>query len=330
MNLDNKKFDLLFKGEIKKIEKTFSTIYMSEKPLMLYEPINYILRGGGKRIRPFLVLVSAKAVGSDFKKVYNAALAVEILHNFTLVHDDIMDNSATRRGRPTLHIRNNVDTAILAGDIMAALAYESILKDCCADAKKVLSIFTNAIIEICEGQGYDKEFETQKVVSIKKYKTMIYKKTAALLEMCCLIGASLGKGTTKEIKALGNYGKYLGMAFQIQDDLLDITADEKELGKPVGGDLAEGKKTYLFLKALEKASGKEKNMLLKVIKNKGIERKEIKDYKALYEKLGVLEDAKKEIKYYTSKAVASLGVLKSKNEIELLKWLALTLLQRNK
>jgi len=330
MNLDNKKFDLLFKGEIKKIEKTFSTIYMSEKPSMLYEPINYILRGGGKRIRPFLVLVSAKAVGSDFKKVYNAALAVEILHNFTLVHDDIMDNSATRRGRPTLHIRNNVDTAILAGDIMAALAYESILKDCCADAKKVLSIFTNAIIEICEGQGYDKEFETQKVVSIKKYKTMIYKKTAALLEMCCLIGASLGKGTTKEIKALGNYGKYLGMAFQIQDDLLDITADEKELGKPVGGDLAEGKKTYLFLKALEKASGKEKNMLLKVIKNKGIERKEIKDYKALYEKLGVLEDAKKEIKYYTSKAVASLGVLKSKNEIELLKWLALTLLQRNK
>jgi geranylgeranyl diphosphate synthase type II len=330
MNADNKKFDLLFKGEIKKIEKTFSTIYMAEKPSMLYEPINYILRGGGKRIRPFLVLVSAKAVGADFKKVYNAALAVEILHNFTLVHDDIMDNSATRRGRPTLHIRNNVDTAILAGDIMAALAYEAILKDCGDDAKNVLSIFTKAIIEICEGQGYDKEFETQKSVSIKKYKTMIYKKTAALLEMCCLIGASLGKGTPKEIKALGNYGKYLGIAFQIQDDLLDIIADEKELGKPVGGDLAEGKKTYLFLKALEKASGKDKNMLLKVIKNKGVDRKEIKDYKALYEKLGVLEDAKKEIKSYTSKAVASLGVLKSKNEIELLKWLALTLLQRNK
>lgn len=327
---NSKKHKTLFRKELKRIEKVFSTIYLSRKPSALYEPINYILRGGGKRIRPFLLLASAGAVGGDYKKTYNASLAVEILHNFTLVHDDIMDNSATRRGRATLHIRNNVDTAILAGDIMAALAYDSLLKDCGTNAHAVLSIFTNAIIEICEGQGYDKEFETRANVSIKEYKLMIYKKTAALLEMCCLIGAYLGKGKPAEIKALGNYGKYLGMAFQIQDDLLDITADEKELGKPVGGDLAEGKKTYLFLRAYEKAAGNDRKMLAKVIRDKGIKKNNIAQYKELYNKLGVLEDAKKEIKTYTSKAVASLKVLKRKDDIELLKWLALTLLQRNK
>ena len=325
-----KKYEVLYKKELKKVEKTFSNIYSKKKPHSLYEPINYILRGGGKRIRPFLVAGAAKSAGSYPKNVYNASLAVEILHNFTLVHDDIMDNADKRRGRDTLHIRNNMDTAILAGDIMTALAYESLLRDCGNNAHKVVSIFTNGIIEVCEGQALDKEFETRNNVSLKEYKVMIYKKTAALMEMCCLIGANLGKARPAQVKALGSYGKNLGMAFQIQDDLLDLIAEEKELGKPVGGDLVEGKKTYLFIKALEKARGNEKKMLLDVMKNKGIKKSEIEKYKSLYLKLGVIEDAKKEIKYYTDKSVSSLKILGNKEGAELLKWLAFTLLQRNK
>ena len=324
------KYEAVYKRELKRIEKVFSRLYINKNPNSLYEPINYILQGGGKRIRPFLVLSCAHAAGSNFGNVYNAALAVEILHNFTLVHDDIMDKSAKRRGRDTLHVRNGMDTAILAGDVMAVLAYESLLKDCKDNSKEVIAIFTKGIIEVCEGQGLDKDFEIRSEVTIKEYKTMIYKKTAALLEMCCLIGAHLGKGKQEEIKGLGSYGKNLGMAFQIQDDLLDILADEKELGKPTGGDLVEGKKTYLFLKALEKAEGKNKKMLLDMIKNKGIAKCDVEKYKELYRELGIIEDAKKEIKNYTNKAITSLNVLKRKDDIQLLKWLAITLLQRNK
>ena len=330
MDTDIKRFEKSYKKELQLIEKTFAKLYANKSPYSLYEPINYILRGGGKRIRPFLLLCSAHAAGAGYAKVRNASIAVEILHNFTLVHDDIMDNACKRRGRETLHIRNGVDTAILAGDVMTALAYESLLKDCGANSKNVLSLFTKGILEVCEGQGLDKDFETRTDVSIDEYKVMIYKKTAALIEMCCLAGASLVNGRKAEITALGKYGKNLGMAFQIQDDLLDIIADEKELGKPVGGDLHEGKKTYLFLKALEKASGKEKRMLNEAIKNKGVKRKDISRYKELYLKLGIIDDAKKEIKYYTNKAVSSLNVIKRKEDAELLKWFALTLLQRNK
>jgi geranylgeranyl diphosphate synthase, type II len=330
MQDNSNKYQAVYKREFKRIEKIFEKAYVNSKPKSLYEPINYILQGGGKRIRPFLVLCCAHSVGKKFSDVSNAALAVEILHNFTLVHDDIMDNADKRRGRVTLHIRNGVDTAILAGDIMAVLAYETLLKDCGNNAKDVLAVFTRGIIEICEGQGLDKDFETRSAVSIKEYKEMIYKKTAALLEMCCLIGAQLGKGKKEEIKALGAYGKNLGMAFQIQDDLLDILADEKEFGKSIGGDLVEGKKTYLFLRALEKAGGTDKKMLLEVIRKKGIARKNVGKYKELYRKLNVIEDAKKEIKIYTDKAISSLKIIKRKDDTELLKWMALTLLQRNK
>lgn len=330
MQDNSNKYKAVYLRELKRIEKIFEKAYVSRKPKSLYEPINYILQGGGKRIRPFLVLCCAHSVGKKFSDVANASLAVEILHNFTLVHDDIMDKAPKRRGRATLHIRNDVDTAILAGDIMAVLAYEALLKDCGKDSKEVISIFTNGILEICEGQGLDKDFELRSSVSIKEYKEMIYKKTAALIEMCCLIGAHLGKGKKEEIKALGIYGKNLGMAFQIQDDLLDILADEKEFGKTIGGDLVEGKKTYLFLRALEKAKGKDKKMLLNVIHKKGIARKDIGVYEKLYRKLDVIEDAKKEIIIYTNRAISSLKIIKRKDDKELLKWMALTLLQRNK
>jgi geranylgeranyl diphosphate synthase, type II len=324
------KFWRKYNRDLKKIEKSLQKLLVKRKPKSLYNPCDYILKAGGKRLRPFLVLASAKAVNSDYKKVFNASLAVELLHNFTLVHDDIMDNSDKRRGRLTVHKKYDMSTAILAGDNLIALAYECLLKDCGDNAKEVVSTFNHGIIEVCEGQSLDKEFETRKNVSIEDYLEMIYKKTAALAQMCCTIGGRLGGGGKEQIKALANYGKNLGLAFQIQDDLLDITANERELGKPIGGDLVEGKKTYLFLRALEKAKGNDKKLLLDVIKNKGIKKEEVPKYKEMYQRLNILEEAKNEIFRYTENALKNLTKLPNKEGKEILCWLAVTLTGRNK
>jgi geranylgeranyl diphosphate synthase type II len=320
----------IYKTELNKIELRLAKLLKGKKPGSLYEPCSYILNGGGKRIRPFLVLISAKAVGSEFNKVYNAAIAVEILHNFTLVHDDIMDNSDKRRGRQTLHKKYDISTAILSGDILIALAYENLLKDCYENITGVVSIFTKGVVEVCEGQSLDKEFELRKSVSIPEYKRMIYKKTAALIETCCSIGAQLANADQKQLKAVSDFGRNLGMAFQIQDDLLDITAKESEFGKLIGGDLIEGKKTYLFLRALEKARGKDKENLLKVVRQKGIKHREIQKYKNIYLKLGILKDAEREIEKYTKLALKNLSSLPNEEGKALMHWLANFLINRNK
>lgn len=320
----------IYNREKKKIEKKLFTLLENENPKSLYEPCDYILKSNGKRIRAILVLFSAKACGKKFSDVYNASLAVEILHNFTLVHDDIMDKAEKRRGMPTLHIKYDLSTAILAGDNLIAIAYENLLKDCNGNAKKVLQTFTHGIVEVCEGQSLDKEFETRDNVTLDEYLIMIQKKTAALAEMCCKIGAELSNASKSEIKNLSDFGRNLGMAFQIQDDLLDITADENELGKKIGGDLLEGKKTFLFLSAMRKAQGEEKNLLLKVIKNKGIKPEEIDLYKNLYVKLDVLEDAKSEIIRYSNKALASVKKIKDRESQVLFNWLIEALINRKK
>ncbi len=330
MKTDSVKYGKVYKNEIAKIEKRLSRLILGKKPKSLYDPCSYILNGGGKRLRPFLVLISARAVGGNFKDVYNAATAVEVLHNFTLVHDDIMDNSSKRRGRPTLHHKYDLSTAILAGDSLIALAYESLLKDSKHHTSEIVSTFTRGIIEVCEGQSLDKEFEIRQSVSIDEYKEMIYKKTAALAQMCCSIGAQLCGANKEQIKIVSDYGKYLGMAFQIQDDLLDIMAKEDQFGKTVGSDLLEGKKTYLFLLALEKAKGKEKSDLLNVIKKKGIEPIEIDKYRNLYIKLDVLKDAEREIMKYTKLALKNLSLLPNDDGKTLMHWLANILINRNK
>lgn len=323
-------FKSLYERERKKIEKRLSNLLTNRKPLSLYKPGAYILRGGGKRIRPLLVLLSAKAVGGKFSNVYNAAVAVELLHNFTLVHDDIMDNADKRRGKPTLHKKYNMDTAILVGDSLLSIAYETLLKDCNGNTKYLLDEFTRGLIEVCEGQSLDNEFESLQNVSIEKYILMIEKKTAAMAELCCKLGATLGGGTKGEINALAKFGRFLGIAFQIQDDLLDIAGNEYEFGKFVGGDLIEGKKTYLFLKALNKAKGKDKKKLLAVTKNKGIKRNQIEFYKKMYFRLGIVEDAKKEIKNYSGKALRQLRYVKKKEDRDILGWLVNSLVERSK
>ena len=317
----------VYETERKKINKILSDALSKRNPASLYEPGLYILNGGGKRIRPLLVLLSAQAVGGKFKDAYNAAAAVEMLHNFTLVHDDIMDNADKRRGRLTLHKKYDNSTAILVGDSLLSIAYEYLLKDCNGNSKEVITAFTNGLIEVCEGQSLDTDFERRKNVTLAEYILMIRKKTAAMAEICCKIGALLGGGTKAQVKALGNFGLNIGIAFQIQDDLLDISADEKKFGKTIGGDLVEGKKTFLFLEALEKSRGEDEQKLLKVIERKGIRKNQINSYKLIYEKLGVLDDARKEIKSYTEKALNSINILDKKNK-NIFKWLADSLIHR--
>ena len=327
---DVKKYVSFYNKERKIIDRKLSVALKRRNPSSLYEPASYILESSGKRLRPLLVLLSAKAVGGKIKNFYNAALSVEMLHNFTLVHDDIMDNADLRRGNLTIHKKYNLNTAILAGDILAAVAYEFLLKDCKVNAKQALDSFTKGLVEVCEGQSLDTEFETRKNVSLPEYIYMIEKKTAALARMCCELGAYLANGSKEDIKALSNYGKYLGIAFQIQDDLLDIMADKFEFGKRIGGDLIEGKKTFLFIEALEKAKGEDKDDLLKVVANKGIKENQVEYYKKLYEKLGVIEDAKLAIRSYTNKALRSINMLSNKSEVEIFYWLADSLIKRNK
>ena len=327
---DVKKYFSIYEKERKIIDRKLASALKQRQPSELYEPASYILESSGKRLRPLLVILSAKAVGGKANQVYNAAVAVEMLHNFTLVHDDIMDNADLRRGNLTLHKKFNLNTAILAGDSLLAVAYEFLLKDCKLNAREALSSFTQGLVEVCEGQSLDTEFEVRKNVTLEEYIEMIRKKTAALAQMCCELGAYLVNGSKQDIKALSDYGKYLGIAFQIQDDLLDITADKFEFGKRIGGDLMEGKKTFLFIEALSKAKGQDRADLLKVIANKGIRSNQIEKYKRLYEKLGVIEDAKTAIRNYTDKALNSINKLTNKTEINIFHWLAYSLIKRNK
>ena len=325
--MENHNYIKIYETERIKINKILSDALKQRNPASLYKPGSYILNSGGKRLRPLLVLLSAKAAGGNFGDAYNAAAAVEMLHNFTLVHDDIMDNADKRRGRLTLHKKYDNNTAILTGDSLLSIAYEYLLKDCDGNAKDVIGSFTHGLIEVCEGQSLDTDFESRKNVTLSEYIVMIKKKTAAMAEMCCKIGALLGGGNKTQVNALGNFGLNLGIAFQIQDDLLDISADEKKFGKTIGGDLVEGKKTFLFLEALEKSKGEDKKKLLKVIERKGIRRNQVLIYKQIYEKLGVLDDARNQIKFYTNKALASLKLL-DKEKSKIFVWLADSLINR--
>jgi len=281
----------------------------NRKPDSLYEPSYYILQGGGKRLRPILLLFSTDSVGGKFSDAYNAAVAVELLHNFTLVHDDIMDNAEKRRGRLTLHKKYDVNTAILSGDSLLSIAYEYLLKDCKNKCKEVVAAFTEGLVRVCEGQSLDKDFETTRDVSLNDYISMIRKKTAALSEMCCRVGALLGNGTKRQVEALASYGRNIGIAFQIQDDLLDIIGEESKFGKKIGSDIVEGKKTYLFIKAFLKAKGKDKDYLYGLIKNRGAKKYQVTKFKKIYKSLGILEDAKKDVTKYSNKALSSIKTL---------------------
>lgn len=325
---DGREFQLYYDELRKKSDLVLNNLLCEKKPDSLYKPAAYIIESGGKRLRPLLVLFSVKASGGDVNNAYNAAAAVELLHNFTLVHDDIMDEADKRRGRPTLHKLHDLSTAILSGDSLVAISYEALIKDCTINIKEIVNSFTGALTEVCEGQSYDKIFESKSDVSIDEYFLMITKKTAALLEMCCTVGALIANADDKVVKGLASFGLNLGIAFQVQDDYLDIYGDEKELGKIPGGDIVQGKKSFLYLTARQKAGMKE-NLLLDKISDGKITYEDVPVYRDLFSTLGIPEEALKTIKYYSNKAISSLTGIKEEDR-ELFTWLTNTLITRNK
>jgi geranylgeranyl diphosphate synthase type II len=273
---------------LKLIEERLSIFNFGTEPASLYEPIRYILSLGGKRLRPVLTLMSCQLFDDQFEKAIYPALGVEVFHNFTLLHDDIMDNAPIRRGMPTVHEKWNANIAILSGDVMLVKAYDLFLKSDYADLQKMLSKFSKCAAEVCEGQQYDMNFESNDVVSELEYLEMIRLKTAVLLGFSMELGAMIGGASDLESSQLYEFGINIGLGFQLKDDLLDVYADTTKFGKQIGGDIISNKKTYLLIKALELAQGKDKSNLNFWLKQKEFNADEkVKAVIDVYNSLGI-------------------------------------------
>src|SRR6187402_3474343 len=227
---------------------------INKEPKNLYHPIDYILGLGGKRMRPVLTLMTSEVFDTDYKMALSAAMAVEVFHNFSLVHDDIMDDAPLRRGNETVHEKWNINTGILSGDAMLILAYQYFEKYEPAVFRDLAKLFSKTALEVCEGQQWDVDFENREDVTIPEYLKMIEYKTAVLVAAAMKMGAIIAKTSEKEADLIYDFGLNLGLAFQLQDDYLDAFGDPETFGKQVGGDIIENKKTYLYLKALEFSS----------------------------------------------------------------------------
>jgi len=287
-------------------EKFTANFPFPDLPARLYDPCRYLLGLGGKRIRPVLCLMGNELFGEINEDAWHAADAIELFHNFTLVHDDIMDKAPLRRGNPTVHEKYGLTTGILSGDVMNIYAYHQ-LANVEAALPKVLQLFNKTAIEVCEGQQMDMDFETRDDVHIDEYIHMITLKTSVLLacslKMGALIGGSLGDNANK----LYAFGKNLGIAFQLQDDYLDAFGHTDKLGKQNGGDIIANKKTWLLIKALEKAQGKRKAELTQWIAAPRFNKKEkIKAVKAIYDTLGIPVLAGKKVDLYFNKGFSDL------------------------
>jgi geranylgeranyl diphosphate synthase type II len=253
------------------IAQAIAALPVYGKPEGLYQPIAYTLEQGGKRLRPMLALMSAQTFGGDPAKALPAAIAIEIFHNFTLLHDDIIDEAPLRRGRETVYKKWNINTAILSGDTMFAIAYGQLCSSETAMLPALMKVFTKTAIEVCEGQQYDIDFETSGDVSIDAYLNMIRLKTAVLLAASLKIGAITADASEADADRIYSFGENLGIAFQLQDDLLDAFGNEEVFGKKTGGDILTNKKTYLYLKALECAAADDRKMLAELYSRRDME-----------------------------------------------------------
>ena len=300
------------------ISGELSSIKYPKNPLSLYEPIEYILDLGGKRMRPILVLMAHQLFGKNIEKAIPPALAIEIFHNFTLLHDDIMDNAPLRRGQKTVHEKWNNNVAILSGDTMLVQAYQLMADVDNTIVKQVLAVFSKAAIEVCEGQQWDMDFETQSDVSITDYLKMIECKTAVLLGAALQIGGITAGASTQEQNYLYAFGRDLGIAFQLKDDLLDAFGNIETFGKQVGGDIMANKKTYLYLKALTLSDKKQRANLKQYFSTNDTSQLKVDSVKAIFSKLAIPELTTNLIKEYHSKAMDNLAAINSENKEPLL------------
>lgn len=289
------------------IENELKKLYIPEAPAGLYEPIKYILSNGGKRIRPSIVLLSANLFSDDISEAVNPALGLEVFHNFTLLHDDLMDRSSKRRGKETVHLKWSDNIAILSGDAMSILAAQLMADTEAGQSKEIQKIFNKTAIEVCEGQMMDMDFETRTEVSIEEYIRMIELKTSVLLAAGFKIGALAGGAKMEDAELLYEFGRNLGLAFQLQDDFLDTYGNYETFGKKIGGDILNNKKTFLAINALNLSSPADKKTLL-VYMSAGQDdpQKKIKEVISIFDKYHIAQITREKIEVYFNLALENL------------------------
>ncbi len=302
------------------------------RPETLYDAARHLPLAGGKRLRPCMAMIACEAVRGDITRVIPLSLSLELIHNFTLIHDDIMDKSKLRRNIPTVHIKFGEPVAIIAGDLLFTKAFEAM-----HDIQGDLSVFKNVeyglidcIREICEGQQLDIEFEQRQIVTEDEYLEMILKKTAVIFMYAAEAGAILGGGTKEQSQALNEYGKNLGLAFQIHDDYLDMSSNEETLGKDIGNDIRNGKKTLIAVHSLNNAQGEDKKLLEIIFGNKNATEQQIKQAYNLFNKTGSIEHAKQTAINYCEKAKKQLDILPDSEAKQILLKLAEYSIKREK
>ncbi len=299
---------------VNQINKRLEELQYGTEPNELYDPIRYIMSLGGKRLRPVLVLLAYRLFKEDHDQILDQAIAVEVFHNFTLMHDDIMDDAPLRRGQQTVHEKWNQSTAILSGDVMMVKAYDMLI-EANVDLKQIIKDFNACAAGVCEGQQLDMNFEDLPTVSEDQYVNMIRLKTAVLLGYSLKLGALLANATDDEANALYEFGVDLGIGFQLKDDLLDVYADQAKFGKQVGGDIISNKKTFLLLKALELANSEQSRQLNDWIEKKDFDAQEkVEAVKHIYNEIGIHELTMEKMNEYFKKGFDALGEIKVAEE----------------
>ncbi len=309
------------------IENSIHNLNFNQKPIELYEPIKYVLIDGGKRIRPLLLLLSYLNYKENIDEALKPAIGIEMFHNFTLLHDDIMDKAETRRGKPTVHKHWNENVAILSGDAMMIYAYTFFFDLHENIQKPVLELFTNTALQVCKGQQYDMNFEQRNDVSIQEYLEMIKLKTAVLLAASLKIGSIIANASYSDSELFYDVGMNMGLAFQLQDDYLDVYGQQKTFGKKIGGDIVSNKKTFLLISALHLANQNQRNRLLTLLHETNSEKK-IKEVTALYNELGVDIITKEKIQFYSEKAMSLLDNISVQKTTSHIKSIILKLINR--
>lgn len=306
--------------------------YIKDKePASLYNPIHYILSLGGKRLRPVLTLLTSEVFNSDYKESLDAALSIEVFHNFSLIHDDIMDDAPLRRGQETVHEKWDINTGILSGDAMLIMAYQLFENYDSNTFQALAKLFSKTALEVCEGQQYDVDFETRDDVTIQEYLKMIEYKTAVLVGAAMKMGAIVAKASVEDQNSIYEFGKNLGIAFQLQDDYLDAFGNPETFGKQVGGDIIENKKTILYLKALELANDDDKKQLEHLYSLKPRDQSDkIASITAVFESSGAATATKNQIALFTNNAFSVLDTMNiSESKKEILKDFGLQLMNRS-
>lgn len=300
------------------------------EPASLYNPIHYILNLGGKRLRPVLTLLTTEIFNTDYKKALDAALSIEVFHNFSLIHDDIMDDAPLRRGQETVHEKWDINTGILSGDAMLIMAYQLFESYDKNTFQALAKLFSKTALEVCEGQQYDVDFESRDDVTIAEYLKMIEYKTAVLVGAAMKMGAIVANTSIENQDSIYEFGKNLGIAFQLQDDYLDAFGDPETFGKQVGGDIIENKKTILYLKAIELSSQDDKKQLEHLYSLKPTDQRDkIETIKSIFESSGAANAAKNQITLFTNNAFSVLDNLNiSESKKDILKTFGLQLMNR--